>query len=165
MKNRSTNIINSYIKKSIAILILLLLNITLASCSLYELYPGNQINRINKTMKKTHVFFDKNSYIISDEHITEIEDFVFPILDNHSLKIKIIGNTDQNGGFEYNLALGQRRAYAVYKIIKVLGISDNQIEVISLGKTNSILDHSNYGEENCEENLAKNRRVDIICYK
>ncbi|AFZ82866.1 OmpA family protein [Candidatus Kinetoplastidibacterium crithidiae] len=160
MKNRSTNIISSYIKKSIAVLIMILSTSTITSCSFYEFYHGAKINKTNKIMKETQVFFDSCSYIIPDEYITEIENFVFPILDKHSLKIKIIGNTDQNGGVEYNLALGQRRAYAVYKILKVLGISDDQIEVISLGKTNSILDHSNN-----EEYLSKNRRVDIICYK
>ncbi|WBF65401.1 MAG: OmpA family protein [Candidatus Kinetoplastibacterium crithidii] len=161
MKNRSINSINSHINKSITIIILLLLSITVTSCSFHEFYHNTKINKANKTMKETHIFFDKNSYIISDDYITEIENFVFSIADKPSLKIKIIGNTDQNGGVEYNLALGQRRAYAVYKILKVLGISDNQIEVISLGKINSILDHSNYSEEN----LAKNRRVDIMCYK
>lgn len=49
-------------------------------------------------------------------------------------KVVIQGNTDDRGGREYNLALGQKRAEAVRKSMNLMGVSDSQIEAVSFGK-------------------------------
>src|ERR671936_197023 len=49
-------------------------------------------------------------------------------------KIRIEGNADERGSAEYNLALGQRRADAVMKIMTLLGVSEERIETVSFGK-------------------------------
>ncbi|HSY28407.1 MAG TPA: OmpA family protein, partial [Burkholderiaceae bacterium] len=46
----------------------------------------------------------------------------------------IQGNTDERGGSEYNLALGQKRAEAVRKALTVMGVADSQLEAVSFGK-------------------------------
>ena len=71
-------------------------------------------------------------------------------------KLIIQGNTDERGSREFNLALGQRRAVAVKKVLNVLGATDRQIETVS------------YGEEkpkasgHDEAAYAQNRRADIV---
>ena len=55
-------------------------------------------------------------------------------LQQHSdAKIVIEGNGDERGSREYNLALGQRRAEAVRKMMRLSGVADRQMEAISYG--------------------------------
>jgi peptidoglycan-associated lipoprotein len=75
---------------------------------------------------------------------------------NKGRKIIIQGNTDERGGSEYNLALGQKRAEAVRKSLGALGVSDNQMEAVSFGKEKPKAQGSN------EEAWAENRRADIV---
>ena len=65
------------------------------------------------------------------------------------------GHTDERGGREYNLALGQKRSEAVRKALNLLGVSDGQIEAVSLGKEKPAMTGST------EEAFAKNRRAEI----
>ena len=44
------------------------------------------------------------------------------------------GHTDERGGREYNLALGQKRAEAVRTALTLLGVTDGQVEAVSFGK-------------------------------
>jgi peptidoglycan-associated lipoprotein len=70
--------------------------------------------------------------------------------------VRVEGNTDERGGAEYNLALGQRRADAVKSALEVYGVKDGQVESVS------------YGEEkpkaagHDEQAWAQNRRADIV---
>jgi peptidoglycan-associated lipoprotein len=53
---------------------------------------------------------------------------------NPKVTIKVEGNADERGGPEYNLALGQRRAEAVVKALKLVGVKPEQMEAVSWGK-------------------------------
>lgn len=70
-------------------------------------------------------------------------------------KVRVEGNCDERGSKEYNLALGQRRAESVKKMLVLGGAKASQIETVS------------YGEEKprcTEHNEAcwmQNRRSDI----
>jgi peptidoglycan-associated lipoprotein len=70
-------------------------------------------------------------------------------------KVRLEGNADERGSNEYNLALGQRRADGVKKMLMLGGAKASQIETVS------------YGEEKprcTEHNEAcwkQNRRTDI----
>ena len=48
--------------------------------------------------------------------------------------VTVAGNTDERGGSEYNLALGQRRAQSVKTALGLLGAKDAQVEPVSYGK-------------------------------
>jgi len=66
------------------------------------------------------------------------------------------GHTDERGTREYNLALGERRAKAVERMMKVLGVSSDRIKTVSYGEEKPIaMDHN-------EAAWALNRRVEII---
>ena len=66
------------------------------------------------------------------------------------------GNTDERGGREYNLALGQKRADAVKKMLILLGAKEEQIEAVSLGEEKPKAQGSN------DEAYSENRRDDIL---
>ena len=53
---------------------------------------------------------------------------------NPDRKVTIQGNTDERGGSEYNLALGQKRAEAVRRAMALAGARDSQLEAVSFGK-------------------------------
>ena len=68
----------------------------------------------------------------------------------------IQGNTDERGSSEYNLSLGQKRAEAVRRSLSLMGVSDEQLEAVSLGKEKP----RNPGHN--EEAWAENRRSDML---
>ena len=67
----------------------------------------------------------------------------------------IEGHTDERGGREYNLALGQKRAEAVRRALGLLGVTDVQVEAVSFGKEKPAAIGSD------EASLAKNRRAEL----
>ena len=72
-----------------------------------------------------------------------------------AVSIKIEGNTDERGGAEYNLALGQKRAEAVSRALKIFGVKDAQMEAVSFGKEKpKVLGHD-------DASYAQNRRADL----
>jgi len=46
----------------------------------------------------------------------------------------IEGHCDERGTIEYNLALGERRANAVWKFLNALGVSGSRMSTISYGE-------------------------------
>jgi len=101
------------------------------------------------------VYFDYDSYVLRDEFRPLIEGFARMLSSTKTKKIVIEGHTDERGGREYNLALGQRRAEAVAKSLVLLGAADNQIEAVSFGKERPAID----GHD--EAAWAKNRRAEL----
>jgi peptidoglycan-associated lipoprotein len=68
----------------------------------------------------------------------------------------IQGNTDERGGREYNVGLGQRRSDGVKKMLILLGAKEAQIESVSLGEEKP------KSQGNTEEAWSQNRRADIL---
>ncbi|WP_424191969.1 peptidoglycan-associated lipoprotein Pal [Ampullimonas aquatilis] len=83
---------------------------------------------------KKSVYFDYDSYIVKDEFRALVEAHAKYLNANKSRKVIVQGNADERGGSEYNLALGQKRAEAVRKSLQLLGVSETQVEAVSLGK-------------------------------
>ncbi len=52
-----------------------------------------------------------------------------------AVRVKIEGHCDERGNDEYNLALGARRAKAVYKFLVKQGVSASRMETISYGES------------------------------
>lgn len=75
------------------------------------------------------------------------------------LHVQVEGNTDDRGGREYNLALGERRAQAVKAAMQLLGAREDQIETVSYGEEKP----RRHGVD--EASRAYNRRVDIVYRK
>jgi peptidoglycan-associated lipoprotein len=101
------------------------------------------------------VYFDFDSYVLRDEYKPLIETHARALSAAKTKKIVIEGHTDERGGREYNLALGQRRAEAVAKSMMLLGATDGQIEAVSYGKERP----ANEGHD--EAAWAKNRRAEL----
>jgi peptidoglycan-associated lipoprotein len=101
------------------------------------------------------VYFDYDSFVIKPEFQTLIADHARYIKSKADRKVAIEGHTDETGGREYNLALGQKRADAVRGALGLLGVSQNQMEAVSFGKEKPAVTGST------DEAYAKNRRTEI----
>jgi peptidoglycan-associated lipoprotein len=101
------------------------------------------------------VYFDLDSYAIKSEYQSLIEANAKFLRANPARKVSIEGHTDERGGREYNLALGQKRADAVRKAFSLLGIPEAQLESISYGKEKPAAQGSD------ETAYSQNRRAEI----
>jgi len=102
------------------------------------------------------VYFDFDSFAVRDDGKPVVENHSGYLTKHTERKILIQGNTDERGGTEYNLALGQKRADAVRKAMGALGVADGQMEAVSLGKEKP----KATGHD--EAAWAENRRADIV---
>ena len=101
------------------------------------------------------VYFDFDSFVLKDEFKPVVEGNAKQLAGNRSKRIVIEGHTDERGGREYNLALGQKRAEAVVKSLALLGVADTQMEAVSFGKERPAAQGSD------EAAWAKNRRAEL----
>jgi peptidoglycan-associated lipoprotein len=117
---------------------------------------GNPLTDPNNVLSKRSVFFDFDSNAVKDEYRGMIQAHSrYMTADKKDSRIRIEGNCDERGSREYNLALGQRRAEAVKKVMTVLGVQDGRIETISYGEEKpKAMGHD-------ESSWAQNRRADI----
>ena len=101
------------------------------------------------------VYFDFDSYSVKADAQPQIEAHAKFIKANPAAKVQLEGHTDERGGREYNLALGQKRAEAVRRSLGLLGVNDAQVEAVSYGKEKPA------AEGHSEDAYAQNRRVEI----
>lgn len=102
------------------------------------------------------IYFDYDSFTIRADAQPDIAAHAQFLRAQPALRASLEGHTDERGGREYNLALGDKRAQAVRKALLLLGVQDAQIEAVSLGKEKPV-DFSQ-----TEAAHAKNRRVEIV---
>lgn len=107
-------------------------------------------------LSKRSVYFELDSFSVRDEFKPMVEAHARYLRGNPSAKLLIQGNTDERGGREYNLALGQKRADAVKKMLILLGAKEEQIESVSLGEEKP------KAQGSTEEAYSENRRDDIL---
>ncbi|WP_225968679.1 OmpA family protein [Candidatus Kinetoplastidibacterium blastocrithidiae] len=118
---------------------------------------SRNINCRTEKINNISIFFDSNSYYVNNHYSSIIESVACFLSKNQNVKVILNGYSDINGGSEYNIALGQRRANSVYEIMRILGVNDTQMEIISFGK-----EKFHKSSDTLENDLARNRRVDII---
>jgi peptidoglycan-associated lipoprotein len=102
------------------------------------------------------VYFDFDSYVVKDEFRGIVDGHAKLLAADRKKRVQIEGHTDERGGREYNLALGQKRAEAVAKSLALLGANDAQIEAVSFGKERPAAQGSD------EAAWAKNRRAELV---
>lgn len=117
---------------------------------------NDPLNNPNSVLAKRSVYFEFDSYAITGENQQVVNAHANYLSQNKSRKVMIQGNTDDRGGHEYNLALGQKRAEAVRRSMTLQGVSNAQIETVSFGKEKPRAEGDN------EAAWAENRRADIV---
>jgi peptidoglycan-associated lipoprotein len=123
---------------------------TVASVDLTKSAPDAAIQASGRV-----VYFDYDSFAIRSEFQSAIDTHAKYLRADKSRKVVIEGHTDERGGREYNLALGQKRAEAVRKALSLLGVAEGQLEAVSFGKEKPAVLGST------ENAMEKNRRAEI----
>lgn len=113
------------------------------------------LNDPKGVLAQRSIYFDYDSFIVKDEFKPVVEAHARYLIANKGRRIIIQGNTDERGGREYNLALGQKRAEAVRRALSLLGVPDQQMEAVSLGEEKPKATGSD------EAAFAENRRADL----
>lgn len=101
------------------------------------------------------VYFDFDSFVVRDEGRPVVEAHARLLNANRTRKMTVEGHTDERGGREYNLALGQKRAEAVVRSLTLLGATDAQLEAVSFGEERPAVQGGD------EAAWAKNRRAEL----
>jgi peptidoglycan-associated lipoprotein len=116
---------------------------------------ANPLTDPKNILSKRSVYFDFDSNVVKDEFKGLVQAHAKYMVEKKDTKIRIEGNCDERGSREYNLALGQRRAEAVKKVMTVLGVQEGRIETVSFGEEKPAA----AGHD--EASWAQNRRSDI----
>jgi peptidoglycan-associated lipoprotein len=114
-----------------------------------------QVN-VKSIPAKRSIYYAYDQSDIKPESRALIEAHAQYLREHPSTKVRVEGNADERGSAEYNVALGQRRAEGVTKLMTLLGIAEDRIEAVSFGKEKPKVPGHN------EDSWSENRRSDIV---
>ncbi|NDY90051.1 OmpA family protein [Ideonella sp. TBM-1] len=101
------------------------------------------------------VYFDYDSFAVREQDRPLLDRKARTLLTQPKRRLLIEGHTDERGGREYNLSLGQKRAESVQRFLQLLGVPAAQLEAVSLGEEQPAVQG---GGENA---WARNRRAEL----
>jgi len=116
----------------------------------------NPLHDPSNILYKHSVYFGYDKYEVTSEFQPLVTAHAKYLRDHSGAKVAIQGNCDERGSREYNIALGQRRADTVKRMMQLYGATDAQIETVSFGKEKP----KNAGHD--EAAWAENRRDDMV---
>lgn len=133
-----------------------------------ELNSGSDINSIDALMStpefsdpasplsKRTIYFEYDSSQVLNEFFPVIEAHAQYLMVHPNQRITLEGHSDERGTREYNIALGEQRAKSVFKMLQLIGVMSNQVDIVSYGEEKPIA----MGYDN--DSFALNRRVEIV---
>ena len=107
-------------------------------------------------LSRRSIYFDYDSNVVKEEFKPVVSAHAKHLSTNRNTRMAIQGNTDERGSREYNVALGQRRAEAVTKVMVLMGARPEQIEAVSWGEERP------RGTGHDEKSWSENRRSDFL---
>ncbi len=117
---------------------------------------GDPLQDPNSPLSIRTIYFDYDSATISSEGESALTAHAEYLSLNPDRQIVLEGHSDERGTREYNLALGERRAFAVEEFLSISGVPAEQMEVRSYGEENPV----SMGHE--EAGWQLNRRVELL---
>ena len=117
--------------------------------------PVDPLNDPNSILAKRSVYYPLDVAVVQADDSAIVEAHAKYLSEHADKKVRLEGNCDERGSDEYNLALGQRRADGVKKLLLAGGVRESQVSTIS------------YGEEkpkatgHDEASWSQNRRTDL----
>ena len=116
----------------------------------------NPLKDPNNILSKRSVFYDLDSFDVKPEYKALVEAHGNYLAGNPKAKVFLQGHADERGSREYNIALGQKRADGVRKIVSLLGAKEDQVEAVSFGEEKP---RAECHDESC---WSQNRRTDFL---
>jgi peptidoglycan-associated lipoprotein len=115
-----------------------------------------QLNRTDGELADRTIYFEYDSAKLTSESIAILETHGNFIAGNGEVKVRLEGHGDERGSREYNIALGDRRAQSVRRVLLFQGASSDQVETVSYGEEKPM----EMGHDDAA--WSKNRRVELI---
>ena len=106
-------------------------------------------------LAKRVIYYPTDIDTISEQDKLIVQAHAEYLAKHSSLSVRLEGNADERGSSEYNLALGQRRADGVKKMLLMGGVREGQIESVSYGEEKP------KGRTHDESSWSQNRRTDL----
>ena len=126
------------------LLIILFSTLALSACSTAkkastvgttgDVYTGTDTVEYLAPGVKDRVFFATNSSSLTTASRDTLRKQADYLRKNKDMNVVLEGHADERGTREYNLALGDKRAFAVYSYLAQAGVDTNRMEYISWGK-------------------------------
>jgi peptidoglycan-associated lipoprotein len=101
------------------------------------------------------IYFDFDRSDVKPEFMAVIQAHAQYMVAHPDARVTLEGHTDERGAREYNIALGNRRAQAVRRMLMFHGVADRQVTTVSYGEEKPVALGQN------EEAWSRNRRVEI----
>jgi peptidoglycan-associated lipoprotein len=117
---------------------------------------ANPLRDPNNILSKRSIYFEYDSFTVAEQYKPIVEAHAKYLAANKNARVTLQGHADERGSREYNIALGQKRADAVKRMITVTGVQETIMETVSFGEEKP----RNPGKD--EAAYAENRRVDIV---
>jgi peptidoglycan-associated lipoprotein len=99
-----------------------------------DLFRQKSLAQLNAEHPLGDVFFDYDQNLLRDDARSALRQDAAWLAKWPGTQVRIEGSCDERGSAEYNLALGERRARTVRDYLESLGVADNRIHIVSLGK-------------------------------
>ncbi len=119
---------------------------------------GQALPDDSSALGDTVIYFSYDESEISPEYADELARHARQLADRPGLRVRLEGHADERGSREYNIALGERRAQAVRRVLLIQGASAGQISTVSFGEERPAVSGSN------EAAYEQNRRV-VLAYQ
>lgn len=115
--------------------------------------PTPEVVRRRIILRGVNFDFDKSD--IRPDSRPVLDEAAFILRENPDIRVSVEGHTDGMGTDVYNMALGERRAAAVYRYLVAAGIDPGRMETKSFGESQPVADNST------ETGRAQNRRTEL----
>lgn len=117
---------------------------------------SDAMSDMDATVSMPVVYFDFDRSTLNSGAMEKLRLAAEGLQKNTNLRVTIEGHCDERGSNEYNLALGERRADAVFNYLVRLGVDRNQLSTISYGEERPV-EMGSY-----ESAWAANRRAELV---
>lgn len=137
-------------------------------------YQGNQVSSLDEMrsfygqdmtpaeeqalLAKKTFYFGFDRFDVSEENRLALMAHARKLMNDPQARIRIDGHTDERGSREYNIGLGERRAKSARDVLRLKGVRDEQIAIVSYGKEKPVA----FGHD--EDAWSLNRRA-VVTYE
>lgn len=119
-------------------------------------YSASALDDPQSPLSKRVIYFMYDSAEIKPEFIPVVEAHARYLASHPQIQVAVEGHADERGSREYNIALGEQRAYSIARKLGIQGAGDSQLRIVSYGEEKPV----SYGHDEAAWQL--NRRVEII---
>ncbi|WP_303901420.1 peptidoglycan-associated lipoprotein Pal [Thiohalomonas denitrificans] len=119
-------------------------------------FEGSPLDDPESPLSQRVFYFDFDSSELSENDREALVAHGRFLASNPDVSVAVEGHTDERGTREYNLALGERRAQAVERLLSLQAAAEDQLQVISFGEESpAAMGHD-------EGAWSLNRRVELL---